>query len=156
MNIATKQFGSMRKQGLRGAGLGLAIAIVSIGISQIQAQSSVPTNLGGATMTKQSKFYCNTKALNSTERAHHKELTEKLIAKRKDIVETENGYEFQFSPSTVSLGELAEWVVNESKCCPFFDFHVDLERDGSFLCLRLTGEQEIKSFIRSEFQVSSK
>ena len=45
----------------------------------------------------QSKFYCNTKALNPTERARHKLLTDKLVAQRTRIVETEKGYEFQYS-----------------------------------------------------------
>lgn len=107
-------------------------------------------------MNRQTKFYCNTKALNPTERASHKRLTEKLIAVRRDIVETDKGYEFQFSPSDVSLEELSEWVVAEGKCCPFFDFHIDLERQGSLLCLRLTGDEGIKPFIMAEFQVARK
>ena len=41
-------------------------------------------------------------ALTPAERAHHKQLTDKLIASRKEIVETEKGYEFQYNPSTVS------------------------------------------------------
>ncbi len=103
--------------------------------------------------TTQSKFYCNIKALNSAERARQKQLSEKLTAARKQIVETEKGYEFQFSPTDVSLAELAEWVSAESKCCPFFDFHIDLEEEGRLLCLRLTGEEGIKAFIRAEFGV---
>ena len=105
--------------------------------------------------TMQSKFYCNTKGLNPTERARHKHLSEKLAAERKKIVETEKGYEFQFSPSDISLAELAEWVAAESTCCPFFDFHIDLEREGKLLCLRLTGEEGIKAFIRAEFKVDA-
>src|SRR5690242_2141100 len=71
--------------------------------------------------TVQSKFYCNVKALTPEERVRHKQLSEKLMAARKEIVESEKGYEFQFSPSDISLAELAEWVAAESKCCPFFD-----------------------------------
>jgi hypothetical protein len=104
-------------------------------------------------MKTASKFYCNTKALNPAERVHHKQLTDKLVAVRKEIVETEKGYEFRYSPSSVSLEELANWVAAESKCCPFFDFHIDLEREGSLLGLRLMGEEGIKPFIRMEFQV---
>ena len=107
-------------------------------------------------MATQTRFYCNIKALNPTERARHKQLTDKLVAMRKEMVETEKGYELQYSPSTVSLAELAEWVVAESKCCPFFDFHLDLEREGSLLCLRLTGEAGIKAFILTEFGVPKK
>jgi hypothetical protein len=44
-------------------------------------------------MTTQIKFYCNIKALNPSERVHHKQLTDKLVAQRSQIVETEKGYE---------------------------------------------------------------
>jgi hypothetical protein len=107
-------------------------------------------------LTTQNKFYCNIKALNPAECIRHKELTDKLIAAWKEVVETEKGYEFQYSPSNVSLAELADWVEAEGKCCRFFDFHIDLEREGTLLCLRLTGEEGIKLFIRSEFQVPGK
>ena len=101
----------------------------------------------------QSKFYCNIKALTPEERARHKQLSEKLLAARKETVETEKGYEFQYGPDDVTLAELAQWVVAESKCCPFFDFHIDLENEGKLVCLRLTGEEGIKAFIRAEFSI---
>src|SRR6266404_5791229 len=44
-------------------------------------------------------------------------------------------------------------TVVQSKCCPFFDFHIDLEGEGKLVCLRLTGEEGIKAFIRAEFKV---
>jgi uncharacterized protein HemX len=103
--------------------------------------------------TVQSKFYCNIKALTTEERARHKQLSEKLMAARKEIVETEKEYEFQYSLADVSVAELADWVAAESKCCPFFDFHIDLEREGKLACLRLTGEEGIKAFIRAEFKI---
>jgi hypothetical protein len=74
---------------------------------------------------------------------------------RKEIVESAKGYEFQYSPADVSLPELADWVGAESKCCPFLDFHIDVEREGKLLCLRLTGAEEIKAFIRAEFKMES-
>ena len=107
-------------------------------------------------MTAESKFYCNIKALNPAERAAHKQLTEKLIAARKEIVETETGYEFQYSPSDVTIAELVSFVAAEGKCCPFFDFHIDQEREGRLLRLRLSGEEGIKAFIRLEFAVAGR
>ena len=132
----------------------VALFLVSGGAAGLLAQSSaVAVRPERQAATMQSRFYCNTKALNPTERARHKQLSEKLGAQRKEIVETEKGYEFQFSPADISLAQLAEWVAAESKCCPFFDFHIDLEREGKLLCLRLTGEEGIKAFIRAEFRV---
>jgi len=67
------------------------------------------------------------------------------------MVESEKGYELQYSPADVTVAEIAEWVVMESKCCPFFDFHIDLEDAGTLICLRLTGTDGVKQFIRAEF-----
>jgi hypothetical protein len=136
--------------GLASPAMGTATTSVAAGSSEIaasQEKGAIPVR---------GKFYCNIKALTPAERARHKQLTEKLVSVRKDVVETEKGYEFQYSPADVTLGELAEWVIAEGKCCPFFDFHIDLEHEGALLCLRLTGEEGIKAFIRSEFPVAGK
>lgn len=105
------------------------------------------------TMTSQTSFYCNIKALNPTERAAHKELTDRLIAARRKITETPDGYEFQFDASAITFPDLATWSVAEAKCCTFFNFHLDLNEGGSLLFLRLTGPDGIKPFIRLEFAV---
>ena len=155
MNNENEKFTPTRKLSLLGAALALLMA--GTGAVRMQAQTETKKmNAEGQQMTTQSKFYCNRQALNPTERAHHKQLSDKLLATRTNIVETEKGYEFQFSPSTISLAELADWVAAEGKCCQFFDFHIDLERQGTLLCLRLTGEEGIKTFIRAEFQVPVK
>jgi uncharacterized protein HemX len=139
------------------AAIALALLLTGNGAGLVHGQNTrATTNTEKKAMKTASKFFCNTKALTPAERSRHKELTDKLIASRKEIVETEKGYEFQYSPSTVSLAELSDWVVAEGKCCPFFDFHIDLEREGQLLCLRLTGEEGIKPFIRSEFQVGGR
>ena len=154
MTVREERTGAMRKTG---AAALIFAAALTIGAAGGESAQQAPAKKEEKQMTAtQGKFYCNTKALNPTERAHHKKLTDKLIAERKHVVETEKGYEFQYSPASVSLAELAEWVAAEGKCCPFFDFHLDLEREGKLLCLRLTGEEGIQSFIRSEFQLPSK
>jgi len=137
------------------AGAAMALAMAGSGVAAMGRQGAAPTikEKEKQVATTQSKFFCNIKALTPTQRARHRQLSEKLMTARKAIVETESGYEFQFSPKDTSLGELAEWVVAESKCCAFFEFHIDLEQSGSLLCLRLTGEEGIKAFIRSEFGV---
>ena len=137
-----------------GAALSLLLAAGGPGLAPVQASAATTSTLNQA--AKEDKFYCNIKALNPAERAHQKQLTEKLIASRTQIVETQKGYEFQFDPATVSLSEVVDWVVTEEKCCPFYYFHIDLEREGSLVCLGLTGKDGIKQFIRTEFQVPAK
>jgi hypothetical protein len=156
MNSNQERFGKLNgRSGLVWAGAALALLILGGEAEGLTVQNSA-RDKGKEMATTQSKFYCNVKALTPEERARHTQLTEKLLAARKEIVETAKGYEFQFSPKSVSLAELADWVSAESKCCPFFDFHIDLEGEGSLLCLRLTGEEGIKAFIRAEFQVPVK
>ena len=154
MTVKRERNGRKRKQ--RVAVAGLAALLSSGALMQASPQETKTKEKEKQVLTTQNKFYCNIKALNPAEREHHKQLTDKLIAARREIVETEKGYEFQYSPSNVSIGELADWVAAEGKCCRFFDFHIDLEREGKVLCLRLTGEEGIKPFIRSEFQVPAK
>jgi hypothetical protein len=152
MNRKKEQFAAASKRSAAVAALALLIA--RGGGAGLAAQSTPTTGNAEKQMTTtQSKFYCNIKTLTPEERVRHKQLSEKLMAARKETVEFEKGYEFQFSPKDVSLAELAEWTVAESKCCGFFDFHLDLENEGKLLCLRLTGEEGIKAFIRSEFHV---
>lgn len=140
-----------RQNGHKVAAIVMAVSLagVAVGRERHQAKGGMDT----ATTNVEGKFYCNIKALTAAERARHRELTERLMTSRAQTVETAKGYEFQYSPEKVSVGEVAEWVVTESKCCPFFDFHIDLEERGTLVCLRLTGSEGIKAFIRSEFHL---
>jgi hypothetical protein len=137
------------------AGVGLSLVAIVGNAAGAKAQGSAEKNAEKQTVT-QGKFYCNIKALSPAERASHKQLTNKLMALRKETVELAKGYEFQYSPRDVSLAELAEWVAAEGKCCPFFDFHIDLECEGELLCLRLMGAEGIKTFIRAELPLGVK
>jgi len=151
MNKTKEQF---VRTGKRGAAPAAALLVLSSAAGMLAAQSSLgEAKMENQTITVQAKFYCNIKALTPAERARHKELGDKLLKARNETIETEKGYEFQYSPEKVSVAEVAEWVVAESKCCPFFDFHIDLEREGKLVCLRLTGSEGVKQFIRTEFGV---
>jgi hypothetical protein len=147
-----KPWGGMTTCGAAGTGLALLL-LAGVANGAPVPSSAATYNTERQTMAAATKFYCNVNALSAAERASHKKLTDRLMALRTEIVEMDRGYEFQFRPSTITLAELADWVAAEGKCCPFFDFHIDLEREGKLLCLRLTGEEGIKAFIRAAFQV---
>jgi hypothetical protein len=119
-------------------------------VSQLQNQG-LETKASKPATKAEAAFYCNVQALNPAERSRHNQSTEKLLTIRKTTVETEKGYELQFSPADVTLAEVAEWVAAESKCCPFFDFQIELEKAGKLMCLRLAGREGVKQFIRAEF-----
>ena len=105
------------------------------------------------TSENRSWFYCNLKALSPTERGRLHELVQKLQNARIETEELPDGYAFRLQTEQVSLGELAEYVTSERKCCPFFDFEIELKRESGPLWLRLRGEPGVKSFMRHEFDI---
>ena len=98
-----------------------------------------------------SGFYCNLKALSVKERARHMLLTLEIERARVETIELASGFAFRFEDGTVSLANLAEWVSAERKCCPFFDFEIELQADNGPLWLKLRGKDGAKAFMRSEF-----
>jgi hypothetical protein len=90
---------------------------------------------------------CNMNALTKEQRARHETVTKGLLqATRKDLAE---GFLFTIDRAHISVAELAEWVADESRCCPAVDFHVELPAFGR-LTLRMDGGADVKQFIASE------
>jgi hypothetical protein len=130
-----------------------AAILLTIAVASLPVSAQSPSPAAGTDEPATGHFACNTAALTSAERSVQQRLTKRLFALRKAAIEYPKGYEFQFSPADISLAELSIWVVNESKCCPFFDFHIDVEERGKLFCLRLTGAEGIKDVIRHEFNI---
>jgi hypothetical protein len=91
---------------------------------------------------------CNMRALTPEQRARHGAVTKRLLehAQRKDLPD---GYVFTLDRAHISVAELAEWVADESRCCPAVDFHVELQAFGP-LTLRMDGGPDVKAFIAAE------
>ncbi len=100
-----------------------------------------------------SGFYCNTKALNKTERERYNQLTGKLADARVETKELPDGYAFRLKSGVIAVSEVAEWISMERKCCTFFGFEIALERDNGPLWLKLRGMDGVKAFIRAEFHI---
>ena len=97
------------------------------------------------------RFACNTKALTTTERARHEELSHKLLPAAREERELPNGYAFRLPPADLTMA--AEWVSFERKCCPFFGFEIEQAKDNGPLWLRITGSEGVKPFIVEEFRL---
>ena len=103
-------------------------------------------------MNEDAGFYCNRKALTKTERDNYSQLTAEIIGAKADTYELPDGYAFRLHDK-VSLPDVAKWITYERRCCPFFDFRVDIARDNGPIWLRLRGREGVKAFIRAEFAV---
>ncbi|HEY8171878.1 MAG TPA: hypothetical protein VIH21_02225 [Dehalococcoidia bacterium] len=106
------------------------------------------TAAGAEVQKPQRTLACNMNALTKKQRARHEAVTKRLIAHatRRDLAD---GYAFTIDRAHISAAELAEWVGDESRCCPAVDFHVELPAFGP-LMLRLDGGADVKEFIAAE------
>jgi hypothetical protein len=118
-----------------------------------QTRTAPLTKPGNKKMSDETPFYCNLKALSPSERARHHQLAEKLEHSRAETTELPDGYAYRLRSGTISLSELAEWVAAEQRCCPFFDFAIELQRENGPLSLKLTGRPGVKDFMRAEFSI---
>ena len=129
----------------------LAVVFNSLPAHAGMKNTEPTTQRGSGTVTEQSGFYCNAKALNKTERERYNQLTRKLAQARTETKELPDGYALRLGKEMVPLAELAEWIAFESKCCPFFGFEIELQQNSGPLWLKLRGSEGVKLFIRSEF-----
>ena len=124
------------------------------GQSEPGARSSDPQ---GRNMTnakdgkKESPFACNIFGLTAEQRQRHAQLVKRLKSARQEIRELADGYELRFNVEPATVQELAEFMIYERRCCPFFDLELVLEREDGPAWLRLRGRQGVKEFIRTEF-----
>ena len=129
------------------------IAVFALAAWTLRRANPVRAAMREQTTTETSGFYCNLKALSMKERARHMQLTYEIERGRVETVEMANGFAFRFQDGTISLAELAEWVSAGRKCCPFFDFEIELQGNNGPLWLKLRGKDGVKAFMRSEFGI---
>jgi hypothetical protein len=106
--------------------------------------------LAAQSLAGQSAFACNLKAFQPEERTVHDRLTAQLRSAAVARRELPNGYSFQMDPRKVSIAQVAEWTVLERKCCPFFDYQLDLHSEENTLWFTLKGREGVKRFIEME------
>src|SRR5947209_3280460 len=86
-------------------------------------------------------FACNLKAFTPQQRSEHGKLGDRLMPAVATVRELKDGYSLQVDTSKVSVAEVAQWVDLEQKCCPFFDFQLDLHGGDGSLWLSLKGRE---------------
>jgi hypothetical protein len=129
---------------------GIALLICSSSLLPAQSNTN-PIAALGKRMSQRPAFYCNLAALTPKERARHEQLGKKIWAAHAATKELEDGYAFQLQKDKVNLVELAEWITGEDKCCSFFHFEIEVERNRGPLWLKIRGDEGIKKFIQATF-----
>ena len=101
-------------------------------------------------MTEESPFACDMTAIAPEQRGVHIATIEKLFGSVRSILELPDGYAFELSNESDVLLTAVEFIVNERLCCPFFDFALEIEREGGSVSLSLRGRDGVKPFIMAE------
>ena len=96
-------------------------------------------------------YSCNMGAFTEQEMAEYQELATHLRSSVQEIKELKNGFAFKLPADAVVA--TSQWINYERKCCPFFDFALEIPKDSGPVWLRITGERGIKDFIRTEFEL---
>jgi hypothetical protein len=92
---------------------------------------------------------CEMGVFSPQQRRRYDTLAKKLRAAALEIREVETGYAMRLSDAKISVPEAGEWMLLESKCCPFLE--IALEPEGGALWMRLSGRAGVKEFLKSEF-----
>jgi DinB family protein len=134
------------------AGAAAGLSLHSFSARAQQKNGALPATFTNSQIPSEvTGLYCNLKAFTPEERVRHEQLSKKLREARIEVKELSNGFAFGLQANAMYLADVAEWVSGERKCCPFFDFRIDLQKDGGPLWLELSGKEGVKQFIRSEF-----
>lgn len=99
----------------------------------------------------ESRFRCNLNAMNPAERQKHTALGKQLWSAVRERTELPNGYGFRLDTDRISPAQVTKWMAMERKCCPFFDFELELQPEKGPVWMRLTGAPGVKDFIKLEF-----
>jgi len=96
-------------------------------------------------------FACNLKAFTPDQRVRWRQLIDRVTSAVTEARELRDGYGLKVNTAQVPLVEVAEWIDLERRCCPFFDFQIDVHGEDGNLWLSLKGRDGVKDFIRGDF-----
>ena len=92
---------------------------------------------------------CVPGAIAAEERPAHFALIARLFGTvARERIDTPGGYSFRFAPE--AFDDVARFVANERKCCPFLTFELTVAPPDGGVVLRLTGPEGTRAFLDAE------
>jgi hypothetical protein len=98
-------------------------------------------------------FACDLKAFTPDQRARHHQLIVRVTSAVTEARDLRDGYSLRVNTAQAPLVDVADWVDLERRCCPFFDFQMDVHGEDGSLWLSLKGRDGVKDFIRADFSL---
>lgn len=78
-----------------------------------------------------------------------------LIEKAKKISEIEAGYELTFPADDETLSAVSAFILEERKCCSFFEFNLRIPANFADTNLIITGPDRVKEFVGRLFETKN-
>src|ERR1700722_11583839 len=101
--------------------------------------------------SSESPLACDLDAISASDRPRYNELRKMLAASAVAKRELPDGIAVQISTERMALAQLAEWIALERKCCPFFEFKIEVAPKSGPVWLSLTGRAGVKEFLAQAF-----
>ena len=92
---------------------------------------------------------CDMTALSAGERQRYDELRPRVLSGIEEVRNTPTGFQMRIG-SSVRVGDIAEWIEMEHRCCAFLDITLALNNDAT-TWVELGGSVAIKQFLQEEF-----
>jgi hypothetical protein len=92
---------------------------------------------------------CDLTAIPASEREEHIVTAPQLFQTAQEVQELPNGYAFRFLNESGKLIAIAKYIENESLCCAFFNFELEIKPNRGALWLRLTGGEGVKELLKT-------
>lgn len=94
---------------------------------------------------------CDLNAISASDRPRYNELRAMLKVSAVGKRELPDGIAIQISTERMTLAQLAEWISFERKCCPFFEFRIEVAPASGPVWVSLTGRAGVKEFLAQAF-----
>lgn len=90
---------------------------------------------------------CNLKALTVGQRKQLGQVGEHVISAITTSQELNDGYAFRVDPARASLIDVAWWLDLWRRCCPFYEFQVNVHAADGTVWLSVKGRPGVKEYI---------
>jgi hypothetical protein len=91
---------------------------------------------------------CRLDVFSASERQRYDALRATLAARRQGVEELPDGFALLFPGEPDLFRSLSEWIILESRCCPFLSFALELDAAPPAIRVRLRGGEDVKRFLR--------
>lgn len=98
-------------------------------------------------MSDETTLACDMTAIPEGERETHGRVAQRLLTSVESVREAPDGYRLRLPADGETIRKAAAFISRERICCPFFDFSLEVSREGGPVWLGLAGGPEVKSYL---------